>query len=309
MFGDHSPSKQEVEMEIEPLALITRPFSWHPSSSRFSFSYQNSQASASASSQELLATQDCSSFTAEHSSNDIANVYPSMVTSNNDAHYASTASISPPVLPEGRPSSQQEVVWAAYTGNILPVTSESPAYSTAVDESTSWLLPDYAQHATSLPQYHAAQQDFLPIQHPGCEQQDSTDEEENELERQDSNVLVGMGLYDPPGSSSFMFGEGRCLKLEEEWEPPELPEDDDDAEDEAEQESSSEEEEEAPEPPKAVEKPWTMQTSVVAPTSNLAGQSFFFDDDDTITSEWWYQQLKQPTAQDAGLGYGWLHNA
>jgi len=310
MFGDHSPSKPEVEMEIEPLDIITRPFSWHPSSSRFSrFSYQMSQASDSASSHELIVPQDSSSFTAKPSSNDISIVYPSMAAINiENTHYASATSFSSPTVPEDRLSSQEEV-WASYAGTSMAITSEPSSYSISDNEPTSWLLPDYAQQTIDPPQYQAVQQDFLPIQHPAGEQQESADEEENELERQDSNVLVGMGLYDPPGSSAFALGEGKCLKLEEEWEPPELPSDDDDdeADNEADQESS-EEEEEAPEPPKAAEKPWTLRTGVVQPPSNLAGQSFFFDDDESITSEWWYQQFKQPAAQDAGIGYGWLHN-
>jgi hypothetical protein len=186
------------------------------------------------------------------------------------------------------------------------MTSGPPSYTT---EPTSWLLPDHSQQYSSPSQYQTATADFLPIQHPAPEQHESPNEEENELERQDSNVLVGMGLYDPPGSTTFGFGsEGKGLKLEEEWEPPDLRDDDEDEENDADQESSDEEEEEAPEPPRAPEKPWTIQPSVVAPSSNLAGQSFFFDEDDTITSEWWYQQLKQPTAQGAGIGYGWLQN-
>lgn len=311
MFGDHSPSKPETEIEIEPLDIITRPFSWHPSSSRFS--YQISQASDSVSSHELIIAQDSSSFTAEPSITDISNVYPSMATINN-AHYTSTTSFSSPTVPEDRLSSQEEV-WASYAGTGMAIASEPPSYSMANHEPTSWLLADYAQHTTDPPQYQAVQQDFLPIQHPAGEQQESADEEENELERQDSNVLVGMGLYDPPGSSAFALGEGKCLKLEEEWEPPELPDDDDgedddddEADNEADQESSEDEDEEAPEPPKAAAKPWPLRTGVVQPPSSLAGQSFFFDDDEAVASEWWFQQVKQPAAQDAGFGYGWLHN-
>lgn len=41
-------------------------------------------------------------------------------------------------------------------------------------------------------------------------------------------------------------------------------------------------------------------------TVNMSGRSFFFDEDETYTNEWWFHQLKQPSAQDAGIGYGWL---
>jgi hypothetical protein len=39
---------------------------------------------------------------------------------------------------------------------------------------------------------------------------------------------------------------------------------------------------------------------------NMSGRSFLFDEDETYTNEWWFHQLKQPSAQDAGIGYGWL---
>lgn len=210
-------------------------------------------------------------------------------------------------------------MWSSYIGTSMPAASGPPSYGTTVNEPTSWLLSDYSHQCTEPPQYQhqSAPVNFLPIQHPASQQNELTEDDGNELERQDSNVLVGMGLYDPPGSSSFGFGrEGKCLKLEEEWEPPELHEDDDDDDDDddeqndADQESSEEEEEETPEPPKVPEKPWApaMQPNMVPPASNMAGQSFFFEDDDTITSEWWYQQLKQPTMQGSGIGYGWLQN-
>lgn len=301
MFGDHSP-----EPEQEPVSNMARPVTWHPTSSRFSgFSYQISNASASTSSHNLVIPQDSSSYTMSPQYTDGSAVYDPMPM-NSDAQYQSATSFSSPSVVEEGQRSQEEVLWPSYIGNSMPMTSGPPSYTT---EPTSWLLADYSHQYSQPPQYQAVTTDFLPIQHPGPEQHGTQDEAPNELERQDSKVLVGMGLYDPPGTTTFGFGsEGKSLKLEEEWEPPELPEDDDDVENEADQESSDEEEEEAPEPPKAPEKPWTMQPSVVPPSSNMAGQSFFFDDDDTITNEWWYQQLKQPTAQDAGIGYGWLQN-
>lgn len=191
--------------------------------------------------------------------------------------------------------------------------SSVPPYSGVVDEPTAWPVSNNSQPCTEPAQHQAAPTDFLPAQHPPPEPQNSVGEEENQLERQKSRELIGMGLYDPPGSTPLPFGfgrEGKGLKLEEEWEPPEAPDDDDDdGNNEADQESSEEEEEEAPDPPKLQEQQWGIQANIMPPPTNMSGMSFFFDDDDTITNEWWYQQLKKPTAQDAGIGYGWLQHA
>ncbi len=210
------------------------------------------------------------------------------------------------------PSSVRFSVFDSRTSHVNASTS-SHNPSTSQDRYGLTVMDNDHQSlgANSLPQYQATPMDFLSIQHSPPELQDSVCEEDNQLEKQKSRELIGMGLYDPPGSTppSFGFGrEGKGLKLEEEWEPPEPPDDDDDIDNEADQESSADEEE-TPDPPKAQEQQWGMQASILPPPTNLSGKTFFFDDDDTITNEWWYQQLKKPTVQDAGIGYGWLQHA
>ena len=289
MFGDSN----EQESAINIFSESVRPVSWHPSSVRFSvFDSRTSHVNASASSHNPSTSQDRYGLTVmdnDHQSLD-ANSLP---------------------LPNEGQRSQDEIIWAAYFGNNMPITSEPTSYSGVIDDHMSWPDPNASQPYAVPPQYQAAPMDFLSIQHSPPELQDSVGEEDNHLEKQKSRELIGMGLYDPPGSTppSFGFGrEGKGLKLEEEWEPPEPPDDDDDIDNEADQESSADEEE-TPDPPKAQEQQWGMQASILPPPTNLSGKTFFFDDDDTITNEWWYQQLKKPTVQDAGIGYGWLQHA
>jgi len=111
-----------------------------------------------------------------------------------------------------------------------------------------------------------------------------------------------MGLYDPPEgiqawqSPALLQSTGKGLKLEETWQPPEQEEDGDDA---------SSDDGSVDEPPVKEEEQWSLKAGEEV-SANMDGKSFFFDDEETYTKEWWFQQLKQPTVQDAGLGYGWL---
>jgi hypothetical protein len=310
MFGDSNTNEQESQSHV--FSESVRPVSWHPSSARFSGSNsQTSHANASTSSHDLSTTQEPSHLSdgSQHSTS--TNGFELTVTNNNLQSLGVNSISSSTVMDEGR-RSQDEVIWTSYFGNNMPVTSGPTSYPSGVlDEPMSWPIPDISQPYVDPPQYQQAPTDFLSIQHSPPELQDSEGEEDNQLEKQKSRELIGMGLYDPPGSTppSFGFGrEGKGLKLEEEWEPPELPDDDDDIDNEADQESSADEEE-TPDPPKAQEQQWGMQASILPPSTNVSGKTFFFDDDDTITNEWWYQQLKKPTVQDAGIGYGWLQHA
>jgi hypothetical protein len=146
--------------------------------------------------------------------------------------------------------------------------------------------------------------EFLPIQHPsGEEDRQSRSAFDDDESEDDDGDLVGMGLYDPPEgthtwqSSTLVHGTGKGLKLEETWQPP--PEQEEDEDDASSYDGSVDE------PPAKEDDHWSLKASKDVP-ANMEGKSFFFDDDETYTKEWWFQQLKQPTAQDAGLGYGWL---
>jgi len=164
--------------------------------------------------------------------------------------------------------------------------------------------------------------DFLPIQYPPGQRDTSMDEPDHPISRSNSKELVGLGLYDPPDVTSSLLtsgfhSSGKGLKLEETWQPPENDESDDEQEadgeaeadaSEADQDSSEEEEEELEDEPPAAQKPqqgqWFAQQPRYLP--NMSGQSFFFDDDEAVAHDWWYNRPKQPTAQDAGIGCGWL---
>jgi hypothetical protein len=277
MFGDSNDQESGNDVFSESV----RPVSWHPSSANSRISHANATTTSDGSQHSTSTT--CYGLTVI----------------NNDLQSLSSSSAM-----DQEERSQDEVIWATYFGNNMTMSS----YSSVIDDPMSWPVLDAAQPY----QYQSAPMDFLSIQHSPPELQDSFGEEDNQLEKQKSRELIGMGLYDPPGSTSPSYGfgrEGKGLKLEEEWEPPEPPDDDDDIDNEADQESSEEEVEEAPDPPKVEEQQWGMQASILPPPTNLSGKSFFIDDDDTITNEWWYQQLKKPTVQGAGIGYGWLQHA
>lgn len=296
MFGDSNDQESGNDVFSESV----RPVSWHPSSARFSG--YNSRISHSNANPTSQSTSTTSGYELTVMNNDLQSLGANTLTS------SSTTSTTTDQVQK----SQDEVIWATYFGNNMPMSSGLPFYSGAISDPMSWPVPDASQPYAVLPQYQTGPMDFLSIQHSPSELQDTLGEEDNHLEKQKSRELIGMGLYDPPGSTppSFGFGkEGKGLKLVEEWEPPEPPDDDDDIDNEVDQESSEEEEEEAPDPPKAQEQQWGIQTSILPPTTNLSGKTFFFDDDDTITNEWWYQQLKKPTVQDPGIGYGWLQHA
>ena len=165
----------------------------------------------------------------------------------------------------------------------------------------------------------------------------------------DSEELVGMGLYDLPDNTSWLLtgqSTGKGLKLEEPWQPP--PEEEDDDEEDAEEEEDNEQameaepepepeldtssaEESDSEPLATVSNGWSsmsmhmptpmsmpMQTQI-APTpavsTDLSGHSFFFEDEDSAANkDWWYEATKQPLSsmmapQQAGLGYGWIYSS
>jgi hypothetical protein len=193
--------------------------------------------------------------------------------------------------------------------------SQTPAYAhsnlnTPSTEPLPWYLQKWAQQ--NQEQAMAASQngssDFLPIQHPAIQ--------DEEMEDDDGEKLVALGLYDLPEPSMSWTGSeqatGKGLKLEETWQPPEEDEDEEEEGEDAEDDASSVASEE-PSPPLSSVNDRTQQLQlpvhVKAQTpGSMDGQSFFFDDDETVSKEWWFQQVKQSSmpAQANGLGYGWL---
>jgi hypothetical protein len=115
------------------------------------------------------------------------------------------------------------------------------------------------------------------------------------LTRKKSAELIGLGLYDPPGSTPVpLHTDGKGLKLEETWQPPEEMEDAD-----ADEESEDEEDE----PPRPED---SRFTPAALPLVNMSGQSFLFEEDEGLKNEWWYHHLKNTMPQDGTLGYGWI---
>lgn len=104
--------------------------------------------------------------------------------------------------------------------------------------------------------------------------------------------LVGMGLYDAPEQSSMLFGgmtgppqatNGRGLKLEDSWAPPEEDEDqsdDGDGEDE-DRESEVQDDDMVVEPDDSAE-PHVYGLGNMLPASDMSNKTFFFDDADAM---------------------------
>ncbi|KKY16645.1 hypothetical protein UCDDS831_g06893 [Diplodia seriata] len=279
MFGSGDEEMQD-STTTSGFSSSNRPVSWHPSSSNY---FNSSPAND-------LASQD-----GGYGFPDQTSAYPSPASG-----YASNSAL-------------------AYLSALAQRKRETFPLAT-LDNDTSMdtsPFPDYHEpSAQSFPDM-TSQQDWIsteaPTSHPQPQAGSSEDPEadadcmEDDSPKESGNVLVGMGLYDPPTHESMLTsGLGKGLKLEETWQPPsEMEDDDDDADDDSSDEESIEE---APEPPKAAEEAdkqcWTLQAA--APAADLSGQSFLLEDEETYTNEWWYQQLKRPTAPVAGLGYGWL---
>ncbi|EKG16527.1 hypothetical protein MPH_06303 [Macrophomina phaseolina MS6] len=293
MFGPGDEEMQDSNI-TSGFSSSTRPVSWHPSSSNY---FNSSPAN------ELSSLNGGYEFP-DHTS---ANPSPA-------SGYASNSALA--YLSVLAQRKQESFPLATLDNDSSMETSPFPDYheSTAPTSSFSEMTPAPSQQTwstagapTSHPRIQSDSSDCLPIQNP----EEDVDCMDEDSPKESGNVLVGMGLYDPPNYESMLTsGLGKGLKLEETWQPPpEIDEEKEDADDDSSDEESIEE---APEPPKQSDdvddqRCWRLNAAAQAvPASDLSGRSFLLEDEETYTNEWWYQQLKQPTAQDAGLGYGWL---
>ncbi|OJD30685.1 uncharacterized protein BKCO1_570001 [Diplodia corticola] len=289
MFGSGDEEMQD-STTTSGFSSSNRPVSWHPSSSNY---FNSSPAND-------LASQD-----GGYGFPDQASAYPSPASG-----YASNSALA--YLSALAQRKQETFPLATLDNDTSMDTSPFPDYHEPSAQITSF--PDMtsqqdwtsAQASTCHPQPQAGSTED-PEADADCMEDDSP--------KESGNVLVGMGLYDPPSYESILTsGLGKGLKLEETWQPPsEMEDDDDDDEDDDDDSSDEESIEEAPEPAKAGEEAerqcWTLQAAAQAmPAADLSGQSFLPEDEETYTNEWWYQQLKRPTAPVAGLGYGWLQS-
>jgi len=273
----------------------TRPFSWHPSSAQFRSSsrqgstrtsLQPQQTSSEDASKHASYAQSLDRLFAEKAEQLDSYSYPKSADSENSMPLYNAQQLS-----------QADSTWSSYMHGQVTSESQPPSYTSLIYEPTSWFASDQVNGVEAY-QSGAQRADTLPIQHPSISDEQDWDETEHQLIRQKSDELIGLGLYDPPGSTPPPFGlvTGKGLKLEETWQPPEDMMDAD-----ADDESSDEEEE----PPRPEDQQFPQTT---LPLVNMSGQSFFFDDDDGVTNEWWYQPLKQSSTipRDGTIGYGWL---
>ena len=180
----------------------------------------------------------------------------------------------------------------------MAVSDSTPTCSAMAYPTQAW-----AESLATFPLHTAPPSpDFLPIQNPMDIWDGSRLNSAPSLPKKASKELVGMGLYDHPDRNSFSadsildsyigsFGtnphhdsQGKGLKLEETWEPPEEDKDSDEEEEEEEEETQGEES------PPAVEEQMLpgsfaegeKQHEPFYPTyPDLSNQSFFFDSDDT----------------------------
>ena len=291
MFGATSTLIDDSSSENH--STSSRPYSWHPSSTRFSATFYNSSSS--------MDSRSSQSFHVGLDSQTESSSYQQI------ASQTSTPKQMNEPFPAAEVAAQTEDAWSSFFGTPVPTRSGPPSYTAVVEEPTSWFLPEYSQVSYEPPQYsnlpasRDAPSDFLPIQRPSANAVDADikmgEDEDHALTRQESKELIGMGLYDDPETTPFnlLTGGGRGLKLEEEWAPPEeMINDSEDADGEDE---SSEDETEPPHPVRS-QKPVTatFQGQQQLPLVNMAGQSFLFDDadEDTVPTQWWYP-AKQPT--------------
>lgn len=296
------------EEAIEERPQPSRPVSWHPSSTQFQAPPRSTNYFEPMPPQDWPQQYPTSPQNSTHGSD-----FYSLSTRNSMYEPMHATPTYPNAYGLHRGSDESDYSWQS-----VPQQTQGYVHS-ALNTPTTEPLPWYLQRWAQKNQAQATSQngstDFLPIQRPA--------EQDEEMEEDDGEKLVALGLYDTPEPSLSWGGlveaTGKGLKLEETWQPPE----DDDDEDEEEEEEEGEEEAaddasseasiEEPSPPlPSVNQQVTqlqMPVHVKAQTpGSLEGQSFFFDEDESVSKEWWFQELKQPSmpVRDAGLGYGWL---
>ncbi|PZD36241.1 Las1 domain containing protein [Pyrenophora tritici-repentis] len=154
--------------EVEERPQPSRPVSWHPSCSQ----YQATQSQ-----QQWPQEYSPSSRDSCHGSD-----FYSLSTRNSMFEPMTTAPIY---------SNDSDYGWQS-------VSQHTPTYmhssmSTPTTEPLPWYLQQWAQKNQAQ-----ASSDFLPIQHPSQQNQD--------MEEDDGEKLVALGLYDAPEPSSFVTG-------------------------------------------------------------------------------------------------------
>ncbi|KAF1936434.1 hypothetical protein EJ02DRAFT_438556 [Clathrospora elynae] len=284
MFG----APEQAEQRPQP----SRPLSWHPSSSHFQ--PEQSNYFEPMPQQDWSRDYSPSSRDSHHGSD-----FYSLSTRNSVYEPITSNPTYPNTYGMQMGSDESDYSWQS-------VPQHTPGYvhstvNTPTTEPLPWYLQQWAQEnqAQSFNSHHGST-DFLPIQRPTAK--------DEEMEEDDSEKLVALGLYDTPEPSltwgGLPEGTGKGLKLEETWQPPENDEEDGD-------DASSEASVDEPSPPLLPTHQQAQHLSVhVKPQTpgSMEGQSFFFDEDETLPKDWWFRPGQQTSlpVRDAGLGYGWL---
>ncbi|KAL8872830.1 MAG: hypothetical protein Q9174_001608 [Haloplaca sp. 1 TL-2023] len=156
----------------------------------------------------------------------------------------------------------------------------NPYYGNLQTSSLSQCSPDYPSYASQQTQ------DYLSMQNNSDPSLFMENTDVSQITKKQSKELVGMGLYDGPSRKELSTlnrspdhinhlltpSQGKGLKLEETWQPPQEHDDDEDEEN----YSTDEAEDDLPPAPTVVE----AQSTVIPAYGDLSNQSFFFEHDD-----------------------------
>ncbi|KAL8995401.1 MAG: hypothetical protein Q9169_004846 [Polycauliona sp. 2 TL-2023] len=293
------------------LSSTTRPLTWHPGSYPLDHRLEEMPYGGALAPEPFVVHQ-------ESACADFSNYFPGpSIDSNASSNTQSRSTVS-----EGY-SQQVPTEFTTYPysyydpsssylqyGDGTPYSHE-PSYANYQPVGFSPFSSDCAAYSTQ-PTPDALQ---YQVQHPASQYAQS--QVSTQVTKQKSKELVGMGLYDGPSRrelSTFNVSpdhigqlmaqpQGKGLRLEETWQPPN--DDGHDAEEEG--DSTDEADEDFPQAPAAHE----AQPSLLPATyGDLSNQSFFFDSDDPYTDYMSFDpgvHACQPKTSDAeNQNFMWL---
>lgn len=248
----------------EPVKRAARPVSWHPSTQLL----QNQQLSSAATQHTQYPFPQCFDY-------DTTYVQPAQLPPTPAAYSAYSSPVST-FSPLTLPYSTYELPQQSYTSPVWNVSgiqttattmgSGDQTHSAAYDASSTYVpvpVPNYVEPSYSPAQWADAPavgyaqnitapptpEDLPKVQQvePVVKEETYPASEAQQEEEEEGDILIGLGLYDPPeklpfqeegGLLSASFEpKGKGLKLEDAWEPPSSDdEDEEDGEGEAEDE-------------------------------------------------------------------------
>ncbi|KAL8987145.1 MAG: hypothetical protein Q9177_003624 [Variospora cf. flavescens] len=317
-YSDHLPKAATRTRRHDP-SPAARPMTWHPSS----YALENCP--------EDFACDDFSAFT-PYTGSQVSSY-------NNCSNYPPQLSTS--ILPPQAPQAPQATMFGYFPQSLNPgyalnYNHGDSLYQPLPNDCSGQLpyqstadLYEIEQVASAFPTTNLSQTSAESTTH-SIQHAPSVFSHENSFQtptcppppqpsqprKERSKELVGMGLYDGPGRTElstlnsspdhidqlFIAPQGKGLRLEETWQPPN--EDGDDAD----EEGSSDEENEEVLPLASAQA--DEQSTFIPTYGDLSNQSFFFDSDDPCVD---YMPLDrgfhiyQPKAFDPALqNFMWL---